>query len=84
MEERRPELPTHLRLKVHAEAKAEKLVDKGSDRFEIWVRAPAEAGRANKAVLSLLAAHLGIPSGRLWIIKGAHQPTKIIAIKPPR
>ena len=74
-------MPAYLRLKVHAGAKADKLVVKGSDRFEAWVREPAEAGRANKAVLTLLAAHLRIHPGRLWIIKGAHQPSKIIAIR---
>ena len=77
-------MPEFLRLKVHTEAKADRLVVKSPDRFEVWVRAAAEGGRANQAVLTLLAAHLNIPAGRLWIIKGAHQPTKIIAIRDAR
>jgi len=72
---------TYLRLKVHAESKKEKFVVKGSDRYELWVREPAEGGRANKAVLALLAAHLGVPAGRLWLIKGAREPSKIVAVK---
>jgi uncharacterized protein YggU (UPF0235/DUF167 family) len=74
-------LEKYLRLKVHAEAKKEKLTATGQDRFEIWVREPAEGGRANRAVLALLSACLQIPAGRLWIVKGAHSPAKIIAVR---
>ena len=71
----------YLRLKVHAKSREEKLTEKGADRFEIWVREPAEDGRANRAVLDLLASHLQIPAGRLWMIKGAHQPSKIVSVR---
>lgn len=71
----------YLRLKVHAAAKTDKIVEKGNDRFEVWVRKPAENGRANRAVLQALAAHLSIPMGRLWLVKGAHQPAKIVGVR---
>jgi uncharacterized protein YggU (UPF0235/DUF167 family) len=74
-------LEKYLRLKVHAEAKKEKLTAAGQDRFEVWVREPAEDGRANRAVLALLSAHLQVPAGRLWFVKGAHSPAKIIAVR---
>jgi len=75
--------PLFLKIKVHADAKANRLVVKGMDRFEVWVREPAEAGRANKAVLDLVSAHLKVPVGRLWLIKGAQSPSKIISVKSP-
>ena len=74
-------MPAFIRLKVHAEAKENRLEAKGKDRFEVWVREPAQDGRANRAVLNLVAAHLQIPAGRLWIVKGAHQPSKIVAVR---
>lgn len=69
------------KLKVHAGAKEDRLIRKGPDRYEVWVRQPAEDGRANRAVLALLSKHVGIPAGRLWIIKGARASSKIIAVK---
>jgi uncharacterized protein YggU (UPF0235/DUF167 family) len=47
----------------------------------IKVKAPAKDGRANAAALALLAKHLGVAAAKLWIIKGAKQPHKIIQIK---
>lgn len=71
----------YFRLKVHASAKEERLHSIGPDRFEVWVREPAEGGRANRAVLALLSKSVGVPAGRLWIVKGAHTSSKIIALK---
>ncbi len=72
---------TYLKIKVHASAKETRLDKKSSDAYELFVREPAENGRANRAALALLAAELGIPAGRLMIIKGAHSPAKIVAIR---
>ena len=74
-------MDSYLKLKVHAGAKKDRLIRKGPDRFEAWVREPAEEGRANRAVLALLSKHPGVPTGSLWIIKGAHAPSKIVAVK---
>jgi len=71
----------YLRLKVHAKAREDKLTVKGADRFEIWVREPAEAGRANRVALGLLATHLQVSVGRLWIVKGTREPSKIIVVR---
>ena len=70
-------METYLKVKVHAGEKKNKLVQKGPDTFEIWVKAPAEQGRANEAVRTLLAAHLNIAENKLSLIKGATSPAKI-------
>ena len=67
----------YLKVKVHAGEKHNKLVKKSSDTFEIWVKAPAEQGRANEAVRVLLADHLNISENKLSLIKGATSPAKI-------
>ena len=67
----------YLKVKVHAGEKKNKLVEKSADTFEVWVKAPAEQGRANEAVRALLAVHLNIPENKLSLIKGATSPAKI-------
>ena len=67
----------YIKVKVHADEKKNKLVEKTPDSFEIWVKAPAEQGRANEAVRTVLAQHLGIEENKLSLIKGATSPAKI-------
>ncbi len=68
------------RIKVHAGAREDLLVSKGPGVFEAWVRAAPERGRANAAVLGLLAARLGVEAKRLRIVKGSNFPSKIVAL----
>ena len=67
----------YIKVKVHAGEKKNQLVQKAPDTFEIWVKAPAQEGRANEAVRTLLAAHLNLPENKLSLIKGATSPAKI-------
>ena len=62
---------------MHADEKKNKIVQKSADSFEIWVKAPAEQGRANEAVRTILAEHIGVPENKLSLIKGATSPAKI-------
>ena len=73
-------MPILYRLKVHASAREEKLQTRGQDAFEVWTRASPQQGRANAAILALLAAHLGFAAKRLRIVKGARAPSKIVAV----
>ena len=69
-------METYLKVKVHADEKKEKLVQKSADTFEIWVKAPAERGQANAAVRSALAAHLGLPENKLSLSRAPLRPPK--------
>ena len=70
-------METYFKVKVHAGEKKNKLVQKAPDTFEIWVKAPAEQGRANEAVRTLLAQYLGVAENKLSLVKGATSPSKI-------
>ena len=70
-------MESYLKVKVHAGEKKNKLVQKTPDTFEIWVKAPAQQGRANEAVRALLAMHLGVAENKLSLVKGATSPSKI-------
>lgn len=69
-----------LRVKVHADARENRLEIKAPGLYEVWVKAAPEQGKANAAVLALLAQRLDIPAKKLRIIKGATSPSKIVAI----
>ena len=74
-------METYLKVKVHADEKKEKLIQKSADTFEVWVKAPAERGLANAAVRAALAAHLGVAENKLSLIKGATSPAKIFLLR---
>lgn len=70
-------MENYIKVKVHAGEKKNKLVQKAPDTFELWVKAPAEQGRANEAVRALLAQHFNLPENKLSLIKGTTSPAKI-------
>ncbi len=74
-------MQTYLKVKVHADEKKDKLLQKSADTFEIWVKAPAERGQANAAVRAALAAHLSLPEEKLSLVKGATSPAKIFLLR---
>lgn len=49
--------------------------------LKVYVSAPAVDGKANKAVIDLLAKHLKLKSNAVRIIKGELNPQKTIAIQ---
>ena len=52
----------------------------GRTVVEVRVRAIAEGGEANRAVMELLAKSLGVPKGRLRILSGTTSRLKQIAV----
>jgi uncharacterized protein YggU (UPF0235/DUF167 family) len=66
------------KLKVHPGSKQDKIVRKGPDAFEIWVKAPAERGLANASAIRLLAAGIKTEAKRILLVKGATSPAKIV------
>ena len=68
------------KLKVHPDAKVNKIIKKGPDSFELWVKAPAERGLANAAAIGLLAAEIKTEPKRILLIKGAKSPAKIVKV----
>lgn len=69
-----------IKLKVHPASRKTSLVKKSVEAYEVWVRAPAENGAANKEALGALAGALGLEVKRLHIVKGATSPNKIVKV----
>ena len=70
-------------LKVRVQPKASKNLVEGyvGDTFRLRVTSPPENGKANAAVIALLAAALDINRSRLTIIKGTRSRDKIVGVE---
>lgn len=63
-----------------AQIKADKAED-GTPLYRIYVTAAPEDGKANKAVIKLLAKEMGVAKSLLAVIRGETSRDKVIAIK---
>jgi len=70
----------YLKVRVTPSAGRDALVGWQGNLLRIKVAAAPEKGRANEAVLKLLAAALELPSGALRIVRGASSRDKVILI----
>jgi uncharacterized protein len=52
----------------------------GQEQLAVYVTAAPEKGKANEALLRLLAQHLGVPPSSLKIVRGHTARTKLIEI----
>lgn len=48
--------------------------------FLVWVKAPAKEGRANDALVRVLAEHLGVAPSRVAIVRGQKTKKKLIEV----
>lgn len=71
----------YIKVKVHPDYSENKIVQKKEDSFEIWTKAPAENNKANLAVINILAEKLNIKPEKIYIVKGHHISSKILAIR---
>jgi uncharacterized protein (TIGR00251 family) len=69
-------------LKVYLQPKSSKNEIAGAyrDGIKIRVTAPPSEGKANKALIKLLAKELRIPESNIEILKGHHSREKILKI----
>lgn len=73
-----------LTVRVTPNARSERLaIDAEGDdgaKLKIWVTVPPEDGKANKAVIKLLAKALGLPKSTLDLERGETSRTKLIRV----
>jgi hypothetical protein len=70
-----------LRLRVRPGARRDEIVGAHGEALKIAVSALPERGRANRAVLELLAKSLGLPASRLRLAAGETSPDKTVLIQ---
>ena len=67
-----------LSVRVIPKAKKEKVEHLFDNSYKVWVTAAPEKGKANKAVIAALAAHLGIKKNTLQLVTGATSKDKVL------
>src|SRR5919204_6001452 len=72
---------TRLRLRVSPGAKRTELAGRYADGWKIRVAAAPERGRANEAVVALLARRLGIDRGAVLLVSGHAARDKVVELR---
>ncbi|MFH1736792.1 MAG: DUF167 domain-containing protein [Actinomycetota bacterium] len=68
-----------IRIKVTPKAKTERVVNDG-DCLRVYVTAAPESGKANAAVIKLLAKHFDVPPSTITIVSGHGSRDKMVRI----
>ena len=72
--------PSRLNLKVVPGAREDRVDGWPGDALKLRVSAPPERGKANQAVVRLIAETLGIPRADVEIVSGRSSPRKVIEV----
>ena len=72
---------THLRLRVSPGATRTELVGRHGSAWKVRVSAAPERGRANDAVVALLASRLDVPRASLSIVAGVTGRDKVVELR---
>ena len=68
-----------IQVKVKPNSRTEEVSQEG-DSFIVKVKEPPKEGKANQAVIKLLAEHFGIPQSRVRILSGFKSKNKVIEV----
>lgn len=69
-----------LKLKVKPGARVDELVEQADGTWLARVKAPPVDGKANEAVIALIAAHFGVRKAQVTIKSGASGRLKLVQI----
>lgn len=69
-----------IRVQVKAGSGEYKVEELGPGEYKVWVKDPPERGLANRAVIMVLAKHLGVSRSALAISTGHTSRTKIVTL----
>ena len=70
--------PAHLVLAIHVQpgARATEIAGTHGDSLKVRIRAPAQEGRANDALIEFIARRLGVPRRDITLASGVHSREK--------
>lgn len=70
-----------LAIKVVPGSSRDRVAGRYGDAVKVQVSAPPEDGKANRAVLKVLSAFLGVRPEQLAIARGHGQPRKVVEVR---
>ena len=68
-----------IQVKVKPNSKTDEVSREG-DSFIVKVKEPPKEGKANQAVIKLLAEHFGVPHSQVRILSGFRSRSKVIEV----
>ena len=68
-----------IQVKVKPNSKTDEVSREG-DSFIVKVKQPPKGGKANQAVIKLLAEHFGVPHSQVRILSGFRSRNKVIEV----
>lgn len=68
-------------VRVQPRSRREEVQVGDGGKLKAWVMAPPENGRANEALVALLARRLGIPKSSIQVVRGHRSRDKVLAIE---
>ncbi len=68
-----------IQVKVKPNSRTEE-VSQESDSFIVKVKEPPREGKANQAVVRLLAEHFGVPKSQVRILSGFRSKNKVVEV----
>ncbi len=71
---------SYLAVKVKPSAREDKIEALSNTSYKVWVTAKAEKGKANQAVIKLLAKHLKVKKSQLRFVAGLKSREKVIEL----
>lgn len=72
--------PTTIPVRVTPHAKQNKVQPQADGSLKVYVTAPPEDGRANEAVVEILAEWLGVKRRDVEIVRGATSRNKVVRV----
>ena len=77
----RPEPGITLKVRVQPRASRDQVVGYQGDTLRLRVKAVPQHGKANEAVVSLLAETLSVPKNRVQIVRGHSSRDKLVVVE---
>ncbi|MGA8848386.1 MAG: DUF167 domain-containing protein [Dehalococcoidia bacterium] len=68
-----------IQVKVKPNSRTEEISREG-DSFIVKVKEPPKEGKANQAVVKLLAEHFGVPQSQVRILSGFKSKNKVVEV----
>jgi len=68
-----------IQVKVKPSSRTEEVSQEG-DSFIVKVKEPPKEGKANQAVIKLLAGHFGVPKSQVRVVSGFTSKNKVIEV----
>ena len=65
---------------VKPNARQEKVEKIDETHFRVWIKAPPQEGKANRAVIEVMSEYLNVPKSRLVLSGGLQSRNKVIQL----